>query len=47
MATALSEIGREILGEGVNASAVFLLGQDSLIITIAMPAVAASIRATA
>ncbi|WP_406317663.1 ATP-binding protein [Streptosporangium sp. NBC_01639] len=40
VATALSEIGREVLGEGVDATAVFLLGQDSLIITIAMPAVA-------
>ncbi|SNT07736.1 Signal transduction histidine kinase [Streptosporangium subroseum] len=34
VATALSEIGREVLGEGIDASVVFLLDQDGLLIAI-------------
>ncbi|WP_031162882.1 ATP-binding protein [Streptosporangium roseum] len=34
VATALSEIGREVLSEGAGASAAFLLGHDSLIVAI-------------
>ncbi|AWS48284.1 histidine kinase [Streptosporangium sp. 'caverna'] len=34
VATALSEIGREVLGEGIDASVVFLLDQNGLLITI-------------
>ncbi|MFI6794814.1 ATP-binding response regulator [Streptosporangium canum] len=40
MATALSEIGREVLSEGAGASAAFLLGNDSLIVTIDLSATA-------
>ncbi|MEV8633210.1 ATP-binding protein [Streptosporangium sp. NPDC051023] len=38
MATALSEIGREVLGEKAETFATFLLGQDSLVVTIDLPA---------
>lgn len=37
MATALSEIGREILNEECEASAAFLLEQDTLVVTIGLP----------
>ncbi|MER5321095.1 ATP-binding response regulator [Streptosporangium roseum] len=40
VATALSEIGREVLSEGAAASAAFLLGHDSLIVTIDLSAMA-------
>ncbi|OUC90896.1 ATP-binding protein [Streptosporangium minutum] len=40
VATALSEIGREVLSEGAGASAAFLLGQDSLIVRIDLSATA-------
>ncbi|GAA3124500.1 ATP-binding response regulator [Streptosporangium carneum] len=38
MATALSEIGREVLGERSEAFAAFMLVQDSLLVTIDLPA---------
>ncbi|MEV7007887.1 ATP-binding protein [Streptosporangium sp. NPDC051022] len=38
MATALSEIGREVLGASTEASAVFLLGHDRLLVTLDLPA---------
>ncbi|MGV9773059.1 ATP-binding response regulator [Streptosporangium sp. NPDC003464] len=38
VATALSEIGREVLSEGTGASAAFLIGLDSLIIRIDLSA---------
>lgn len=40
VATALSEIGREVLSEGAGASAAFLLGHDSLIVTLDLSATA-------
>ncbi|GAA3445223.1 ATP-binding protein [Planomonospora venezuelensis] len=38
VATALSEIGREVLARGLAASAAFLLGRDTLTVTIDLPA---------
>ncbi|MFC7644099.1 hypothetical protein ACFQX6_27680 [Streptosporangium lutulentum] len=42
VATALSEIGREVLGEGIDASVAFLIQQEGLLITIGFAAEAAS-----
>ncbi|MDP9845704.1 ATP-binding protein [Streptosporangium lutulentum] len=38
VATALSEIGREVLGEGIDASVAFLIQQEGLLITIGFAA---------
>nr|BFE87953.1 hypothetical protein GCM10020093_105540 [Planobispora longispora] len=46
VATALSEIGREILLQGIPASAAFLIDEAGLTVTISFPAAAASSPAT-